>query len=79
MKFMLIPPGEFMMGTTEEAKVRLLDRVNLIQYWPSRRTFREVIPYETPSHRVRITRPFYLGKHEVTQAQWQGVTGSNPS
>ncbi|MDA1158811.1 MAG: formylglycine-generating enzyme family protein, partial [Planctomycetota bacterium] len=79
MKFILIPPGEFMMGTTEEAKVRLLDRVNLIQYGLTRSTFRKLIPYETPSHRVRITRPFYLGRYEVTQAQWQSMAGSNPS
>jgi formylglycine-generating enzyme required for sulfatase activity len=23
-----------------------------------------------PAHRVKITRPFYLGKHEVTQEEW---------
>lgn len=28
---------------------------------------------------VTLTRPFYLGAHEVTQAQWQAVTGRNPS
>jgi hypothetical protein len=37
------------------------------------------IPSEGPQHRVRFTRPFYLGKYEVTQAQWQAVMGSNPS
>jgi len=30
-------------------------------------------------HWVTITRPFYLGKCEVTQEQWQKVAGSNPS
>jgi formylglycine-generating enzyme required for sulfatase activity len=30
-------------------------------------------------HEVEITRPFYLGVHEVTQAQYQKVMGSNPS
>lgn len=32
-----------------------------------------------PQHRVRITRPFWLGKFEVTQAQWDAVMGNNPS
>jgi formylglycine-generating enzyme required for sulfatase activity len=30
-------------------------------------------------HRVRITRPFYRGKYEVTQAQYEAVTGMNLS
>jgi len=32
-----------------------------------------------PPHQVTITNDFYLGKHEITQAQWQAVMGSNPS
>ena len=34
---------------------------------------------EHPGTRVRISRGFWLAKHEVTQAEWQGVMGSNPS
>ena len=34
---------------------------------------------ERPRHRVRITRPFYLGKYLVTQEQWQALMGKNPS
>ncbi len=34
---------------------------------------------EKPSHRVRITKAFEMGKYEVTQLQWQSVMGSNPS
>jgi formylglycine-generating enzyme required for sulfatase activity len=34
---------------------------------------------ESPLRPVTISRPFYLGKFEVTQEQWQAVMGSNPS
>jgi formylglycine-generating enzyme required for sulfatase activity len=34
---------------------------------------------EIPQHRVSISKPFYLGKYEVTQAEWTKVMGSNPS
>ena len=30
-------------------------------------------------HQVTLTKDFYIGKYEVTQAQWQAVMGSNPS
>jgi formylglycine-generating enzyme required for sulfatase activity len=35
--------------------------------------------YFDEPHPVRITRPFYLGKFEVTQAQWEAVMRDNPS
>jgi len=34
---------------------------------------------EGPLHEVTISRGFWLGKYEVTQAQWEGVMESNPS
>ena len=34
---------------------------------------------EHPLHEVRITRPFYLGATEVTQAQYEAVMGNTPS
>ncbi len=34
---------------------------------------------ERPVHTVTISKPFYLGKYEVTQAQWQAIMGNNPS
>jgi len=34
---------------------------------------------EQPMTQVEITRPYWLGKTEVTQGQWEAVMGSNPS
>ena len=34
---------------------------------------------EFPQHKVRITRPFYLGVTEVTQGQYREVTGMSPN
>jgi formylglycine-generating enzyme required for sulfatase activity len=34
---------------------------------------------ETPKHEVTITKGFYLGTYEVTQAQYETVMGQNPS
>ncbi len=36
-------------------------------------------PDESPVHQVTLTSAFYLGKTEVTQAQWVAEMGSNPS
>lgn len=34
---------------------------------------------ESPSHKVCIDKPFYIGETEVTQKQWEDVMGNNPS
>ncbi len=34
---------------------------------------------ENPVHQVTLTNAFYLGRFEVTQAQWQATMGNNPS
>lgn len=36
-------------------------------------------PEEHPAHRVTIREGFWMGRYEVTQAQWQSVMGNNPS
>jgi len=33
---------------------------------------------EGPQHRVNVTKGFWMGKYEVTQAQWQAVMGNSP-
>jgi formylglycine-generating enzyme required for sulfatase activity len=35
--------------------------------------------WELPVHQVTLTNAFYLGRYEVTQAQWRAKMGSNPS
>jgi formylglycine-generating enzyme required for sulfatase activity len=35
--------------------------------------------WENPVHTVTLTNAFYMGRYEVTQAQWQARMGSNPS
>jgi len=71
LKLVLIPPGEFLMGSSKEqvAAVRRADpEVNWRELWD-----------EQPQHRVTITKPFYLGVYEVTQAEYRRVVGRNPS
>jgi serine/threonine protein kinase/WD40 repeat protein len=73
-KFALIPPGEFMMGSTKdeiEAKLQIMASDDHYQ--------REVAQSEAPQHRVILSQPFYLGIHEVTQKQYEAVMGVNPS
>src|SRR6186713_1214196 len=36
-------------------------------------------PDEKPVTKVTLSQPFYFGKYEVTQEQWQAVMGSNPA
>jgi formylglycine-generating enzyme required for sulfatase activity/serine/threonine protein kinase len=63
MTLVLIPPGEFMMGSTAEqiAQVSQLD--------PKFKA--EAAKHEQPQHRVRISRPFYMTVHEVTRGQFR--------
>ncbi len=65
MRFVRIPAGEFMMGSDEtpESLARAYPGID-----PAR--FRQLAD-EAPRHRVRITRAFYLGQHEVTVGQFR--------
>jgi formylglycine-generating enzyme required for sulfatase activity len=55
MEFVLIPPGEFMMGCPDGNRY-CADNID-----------------EHPLHKVKFKKPFYLGKYEVTQAQWKAL------
>ena len=55
--------------------------LNLDMIWLKPGTFKMGSPVRANEiqHQVTITKGFYLGKYEVTQAQWEGVMGNNPS
>jgi formylglycine-generating enzyme required for sulfatase activity len=76
MEFALIPPGTFDMGCTDIEVARAIDDVKGRKDadW-----YQQHLPAQAPKHRVKITRPFYLGLTEVTQHQYELVAGTNPS
>jgi formylglycine-generating enzyme required for sulfatase activity len=37
------------------------------------------VGWAAPVHTVTLTNAFYMGRYEVTQAQWEATMGSNPS
>ena len=74
MKFRLIPPGEFTMGSTAAEIEAALKAA-----YPTATHWHDCIRSEAPQHQVILTQPIYLGIHEVTQAQYEKVMGTNPS
>ncbi len=54
-----IPAGEFMMGSGESAE-------QIVKNFAAHNRAPQEFKDEYPRHRVRITRPFYLGKYEAT-------------
>ena len=78
MKFVLIPPGEFTMGSTPEEIEQVIDALDEKaseggQHWE------RCIRSEAPQHKVILTLPIYLGIHEVRQKDYETVMGKNPS
>ncbi len=73
MKFRLIPPGEFLMGSTPEEIEAALQVAGEDEGWQER------IKSEAPQHKVILTQPVYVGVTEVTQSQYEQMMGTNPS
>ncbi len=65
MKFVLIPDGEFMMGSEESP-----DALARAYQGYERARFLKIAD-EAPVHRVRISKPYYLGESEVTVGQFR--------
>jgi len=68
MSFIKVPAGEFMMGSKD------LDAVLLELPDGDVESVRD----ETPAHTVVFPRGFYLGKTEVTRAQWTRLMDTRP-
>ena len=62
-----VPPGEFLMGATESAEA-------LVAAFPHSGKTPDYFADEYPRHRVRIRKPFLLGKFEVTIGQFRAFT-----
>ncbi len=72
MRFRLIPPGRFWMGSTkEEIEVASLDTKG--QEWI------EALESEAPLHEVQLTRPIYMSTYEVTQQDYLSIMDDNPA
>jgi formylglycine-generating enzyme required for sulfatase activity len=76
--------GLMMVGCGEEAPFAIkpgenftIPDLNLTMIWVKPGKF--MMGDKGKQHQVTLTKGFYLGKHEVTQAQWEKVMGSNPS
>ena len=79
MKFQLIPPGEYLRGSTKEEVNEALKMIEWPPTAPYYDYFVDCIRGEAPQHRVILTKPFYIGSHEVTQSDYKKVMHVNPS
>ncbi|RLS56814.1 MAG: hypothetical protein DWH91_05750 [Planctomycetota bacterium] len=75
MKFRLIPPGEFLMGSTPEEIESIIKLIP--ESWG--KVWHEAVNGEHPQHRVVLKNACYVGIHEVSQGQFETITGRNPS
>jgi len=78
----LIPAGKFMMGSTKEEIKKVIKGDSFYKDKEKKevdqiadRFFSQV----GSQHEVTITKPYYMGKQEVTQEQWEAVMGNNLS
>ncbi|HEX5104063.1 MAG TPA: bifunctional serine/threonine-protein kinase/formylglycine-generating enzyme family protein, partial [Pirellulaceae bacterium] len=75
MKFRLIPPGEFEMGSTPQD----IEAARAAEKYSDDQAVSDALTSEGPIHRVVLSEPFYLSVTEVTQQDFETVTGENPS
>ena len=76
MEFVLISPGTMLVGQFEPACPQRNAR-----WTPDNHARCEQMAKRdaTPGVSVTISRPYYIGRFEVTQGEWKRVMGTNPS
>jgi formylglycine-generating enzyme required for sulfatase activity len=74
MKLVLIPPGEFDMGSGKEF---INVETPIFETWE--RDYQALLAGEEPRHHVRISKPYWMGATLVTQEEDERIVGSNPS
>jgi formylglycine-generating enzyme required for sulfatase activity len=92
LEMVLVPAGKFKMGFTKkelaDLKVDLkleLNKFNLNKKLDEKEIeamdmiINEILKPQGKQHEVTISKPFYIGKYEVTQEQWEAVMEFNPS
>jgi formylglycine-generating enzyme required for sulfatase activity len=77
-EMVLVPEGAFLMGSPENEPGRSEDEGLQHRFTQGMSPLRLRSKDEGPQHRVTV-RSFYIGKYEVTQAQWRAVMGGDPS
>src|SRR3982751_1579896 len=89
MEFIQIPPGSFVMGRFQPPYPKPPNDTVKTSTTPGTAKGYTAEEYKLaeklakqdalPGFTVTIKKPFYIGKFEVTQAQWKKLMGSNPS
>lgn len=74
-EFVYIPLGSFMMGASDEEAQAAYENKKLYDLNASLTDFAN----GKPQHEVTFREGFYMGRYEVTQAQWKSIIGKNPS
>ena len=83
LEMVLVPAGKFKMGFTKkelaDLKVGFQEELKKPVSKESLDVLDLIMSIQGEQHEVTLTKPFYMGKHEVTQEQWESVMGKNPS
>ena len=83
LEMVLVPAGKFKMGFTkkiwEDFKAEMTEEFKRAYGKTEIETVDYYVSVQGKPHEVTLTKPFFMGKYEVTQEQYESVMGKNPS